>query len=284
MIEFSASDLDDQSMKEYRSKSVFNIEYFKGDFSRVTYVLSSDLEKSHLDFLEDGSEMVAIDTEWNPNTELGIDSPPHLIQIGTSKGALIIHIEKNLSKEFIEMFKVYIESHKFVEKGSLDVKKILLLLGEDTKCDFDNIELSRLEPYDYPKNFTKMVNYFVGQPVKKFKNKKITCSAWDKYPLTKEQIIYAAFDVVALYKCISKFPDPYLEEFETACTVKVSDHEHFYRHLKKHYLSCIQRVVQNLNNPERFRIHFKSKNKLLWFLKNCNPKFNVKRLDQPIRW
>ena len=51
-----------------------------------------------------------------------------------------------------------------------------------------------------------MVLKFAGQPEMNFKDKKVSRSNWNADKLTMKQVLYAAFDVVSLYKCFPSFP------------------------------------------------------------------------------
>jgi ribonuclease D len=53
-----------------------------------------------------------------------------------------------------------------------------------------------------------MILDFASKPSAEFKDVRITTSNWGTNTLTMRQILYAAFDVVALVQCYPNFPPP----------------------------------------------------------------------------
>ena len=257
------------------SNNVFHIEFFPGVFTRVHYVLSSDLQKDHLDYLEDGSRTVAIDTEWFPFGPMKHNCPPDVIQLATTKGCLIIHVQKSSLKKNWNLLKNFVNNHKFIEKGNSDEIKMKTLLGKGITYDFENIEMTRLQPYMYSMNFMNMVRRFVGEPSYEFKDKKISKSRWNCLPMKQTQLVYAAFDVASLILCLPNFPSPIIEKPNTATNVRVHSHEHFYNYLMENYKDSIQSIILNTENSNEIRICFSSKEKKQEFKEGCNLEFIV---------
>jgi len=188
--------------------SEFLVEFFPGEFTKVRLVESGYLSRDDLVWIDDLSEKLALDTEWEPFIH---NAPISVIQIGSTKGALLIHIINNIDPSFIDIMRDFISKHKFISKGcSQDISKLKNMFGLAINYDIEDIETTRLRPHLFSPNFQSMVEEFARKPSIPFKDKRITLSEWSKH-LSQAQCTYAAFDVVALVKCFPNFPESYNE-------------------------------------------------------------------------
>ena len=65
-----------------------------------------------------------------------------------------------------------------------------------------------------------MVLKFAGKSTGKFKDKRISCSNWNAKNLRKIQVIYSAFDVVALYRCYLNFHKIMISQYNQPDTMQ----------------------------------------------------------------
>ena len=72
----------------------------------------------------------------------------------------------------------------------------------------EDIAKTRLAPYGYSENFVKMTKEFAGESCAEFKDSEMTMSNWAAEKLTIRQVLYAAFDVVAIFACYPNFKPP----------------------------------------------------------------------------
>ena len=140
---------------------------------------------------------IALDLEWHPDSR-GTKNKACLFQIGTCSRVLVIrYIGENC--EDGELLKNFLVSHKFIGKGIFfDLKK----LYERFNVSFNNIldmERAYLRPNHIPYGFAKMCDALGVKATAEYKNKKVSVSNWDASDLSKQQVLYSAFDVVGLY-------------------------------------------------------------------------------------
>lgn len=180
-----------------------SIEFYP-NYIMPVLLISADCEnlKQHLEEICNDDEPIALDLEWNDYISL--------FQFCTSKGCLIIR--NHQPKENI-IIRSFLESHSFYGKGNHnDRQKLAQMFGDTFKIALEDVEQTRLIPNNCSINFIKMSEEFAGKSTAVFKDKEMTFSDWDTETLTMRQVMYAAFDVVALVKCYPNFPAP---EFAT---------------------------------------------------------------------
>ena len=183
---------------------LFNIEYFPGEFSKVLLTSKDDPKLPELLREIDDGGILTLDLEWKP--DFGCFNHIALFQIGSSKGALLI---RQLDVTPSPVLREFIESHKFIGKGTFnDRKKLTHLFGKSLKINMEDVEKTRLIPYNHSLRFDDMVETFYGVSTVPFKDKEISISNWMNENLTLPQFLYAGFDAISLYKCIDKFPPP----------------------------------------------------------------------------
>ena len=180
-----------------------SVEFFKNKFFFVTLlsVNSNDLNNKLSKI--DVNDPIALDLEW--------DEELCLFQFCYSNDVLIIRHPKGPGNETLFNF---MKTHKFFAKGTHNDR---IKLKEKFGFDFDNeiiedIAETRLIPNDHSLNFMKMTLEFAGEPTAIFKDIKITKSDWDAAELSMRQVLYAAFDVVALYEAYPNFPEPTIKK------------------------------------------------------------------------
>lgn len=174
------------------------IEFFKNQFTTVQLIQSNNPNINKiLQKINDNNPM-ALDLEWNPYQPKKVD----LFQICSSKGALII---KNVDNS--EVLKSFLQEHSFVMKDMSNDKKMLSqTFGKKFNLgNVDDIAVTVLRKNKLDENFGMMVKRFAdAEPTAEFKKKSVTKSDWSGM-ITNEMLIYAAYDVVALYKCMPNF-------------------------------------------------------------------------------
>ncbi|KAH0792520.1 3'-5' exonuclease family protein [Histomonas meleagridis] len=98
---------------------------------------------------------------------------------------------------------------KLLDRSMVNDKKQLRKKFNSTFSEnLEDIAITRLIPYGHSENFVHMTHQFAGIPKAEFKDIKITKSNWEAPTLTVRQVLYAAFDVVALYVAYPNFPPP----------------------------------------------------------------------------
>ena len=91
----------------------------------------------------------------------------------------------------------------------IDRKKLIQLFNS---CfNFEDIERTRITSKKISSKFDLLVRNLVGEPAAQFKNKRISLSCWSNWPLTAEQILYAAFDAYATRLMWEAFVTKYKE-------------------------------------------------------------------------
>ena len=191
----------DSYEKQYWNINVTkNVEYFQNDFYKVT--LTSVTSPDFPNFLNeiDVNEPIAIDLEWK--TELC------LFQFCYGNRVIII---RHPSGDGDLTLYNFLLTHTFFGKGTKnDRKQLSKKFGEGIldELELEDIETTRLSPYNHSINFVKMTLQFAGEPTTNFKEEKTTRSNWEASLLTVKQILYAGFDVAALFKCFKNFPEP----------------------------------------------------------------------------
>ena len=175
-----------------------DVEFFPGAvFSVLLTSTEADQFETVLKSYED-NEAMALDLEWE--TELC------LFQFCSSKGVLIV---RHPPGEGNEVLRAFLRRNKFYAKGIHNDKiQLKAKFGEDFAENIEDIAATRLAPYNFSENFMAMTKQFAGEPSAIFKDVRITKSDWSLPELSARQILYAAFDVVALYQAYPNFPPP----------------------------------------------------------------------------
>lgn len=194
---------DDPKLEEYDSEEWalmehHRVEFFPHKFFDV-YLISTDIP-NFPEFLGkiDLKDPISLDLEW--------DDELCLFQFCIKDQVLVIRHPPGPGNKILFNF---LSNHKFYAKGTTNDKKMLYRkFGCNFEHNIEDISRTRLVPYGYSENFMKMCLQFAGQPTAEFKDKKITLSQFSGPILTKRQVLYAAFDVVALCMSYPNFPQP----------------------------------------------------------------------------
>lgn len=174
-----------------------SVEFFPNIFFLVRLIkVNSPKLENYLHELE-GEETIALDLEW--------DDELSLFQFCSCKKVLIIRHPLGEGNQVLQNF---LKSHKFYAKGIHNDKiKLKEKFGQTFQENIEDIAKTRLVPHRFSENFMKMTLQFAGTPTAVFKDIRITVSDWsESHELTARQILYAAFDVVALYQAYPNFP------------------------------------------------------------------------------
>ena len=196
---FDADDDKDGQIMDY-GQICFSAE----TFSKV-YLLDAveDFEKFIPQITKD--EVIFVDFEYVPLT-IKEAAPICMFQFCCSSGAFLFRQRTTEKNEVLKNFMSVKNGLKFVAKGIPgDMIRLRLFFGDDFKMNIEDVEVTRLMPYNEPLNFERMVNKFACQPTAEFKDKRISCSNWNAKNLSKIQVFYSAFDVVALYRCYPNY-------------------------------------------------------------------------------
>lgn len=177
--------------------SKYSIEFYPDFVISVLLISTNDLHlQDNLNNIENGEEPIALDLEWEDEI--------CLFQFCSSKGCLIIRHPCGQGNPILRSF---LETHSFYGKGNHnDLQKLTEKFGLTFKIDLEDIERTRLIPNSCSINFIQMSEQFAGQSTAVFKDKEMTFSNWEDETLSMRQVMYAAFDVVALFKCYPNFP------------------------------------------------------------------------------
>jgi hypothetical protein len=177
----------------FPTNKVIGIEFISGEIVSTLVIQDTDDVKSAIEWIEDGSYRIAVDFEWKPEFMESDKNPIILFQFCSSKGALIIRHDPMHPGNAI--LKKFLQSRRFVGKGcQYDHSKLKEKFGEDIGIEI--IDIEQVEGVD--RNIEQKVEKLQGEPVFAFKSKTISISNWEAKQLSTVQILYAAFDVVAL--------------------------------------------------------------------------------------
>jgi hypothetical protein len=148
---------------------------------------------------------LVLDIEWKSFTQ---PLPyPSLYQLTSSPDRVILI--RDLDRHTNPELRSFLSSHSFVGKGtSCDIRQLVRRYGDDFVVSMEDVEETRLGPYGDPLNFEMMVRQFVGEPCTAFKRKAVSLSNWETRTLSVEQVLYAAYDVHALFLAYENFPPP----------------------------------------------------------------------------
>lgn len=221
---FEGKDIDLGTMSA-SAIQLYNPHWKHGETKKVKYFAEYDpvdvtllsvtdpsLESSLLNLVD--GDPIALDLEWRQGNG-GINIPVNVYQLCTTKGCLVVHDVQEVPPIALRNFLSSSSGNKFISKGcGNDRINLMKRFGEDFVIDMEDVERSRLAPYGHSLNFVQMVRKFAGEPLMEIKNKRVTMSCWNNTELSVKQVLYAAFDVVSLYKCIPNFPEarPYREK------------------------------------------------------------------------
>lgn len=202
MISFGEDQLslDDLGLVLWEDGEKKQVAFFKNEFVPIEVISVENINlESKLNEILDGNPM-SIDFEWKPDPDIEHLNPIGLFQFCSSKGILIV---TNLSYEPSPVLENFITTHQFFGKGmGYDQKKLLNMFGH--VFVFEDIETTRLHPNGITCSFVGLVEEFIGEPAAQFKDKHISMSDWSQRPLTVKQVLYASFDVYAMYLCRQK--------------------------------------------------------------------------------
>jgi hypothetical protein len=172
------------------------VEFFQGINTKVT-LLSTDAEheialKARLDAL-DGKTPLIMDLEW-----YAWGRGPKVISLyqfcASANEVLLV---RDLGSEKSGLLTSFLERNAFVGKGCAN-DKINLRSRYGFVPKLDDLE-DWLRCHQLPLNFEKMYLRFAGHPMGEFKDRSITMSDWDQDVLTDDQVLYAAFDAIAIF-------------------------------------------------------------------------------------
>lgn len=202
VIRFKKTPLAILSANPWSETGFVGVEFFPGSVVsvRVTSV-REPIFANLLRWVDDGRKLM-LDLEWRPDE--GNNHLPCIFQIGSTHGVLIIRHPPELPAD--QRLKRFLSTHEFYMKGMFcDSEKLKLRFGQDFPLhQFEDIEQTILIPRQLPRNFSRMVKQCArSRPCDSFKDKTITLSNWEQPTLTKGQVLYAAFDVVALAEVIA---------------------------------------------------------------------------------
>jgi hypothetical protein len=204
-ISFDNPDLSPFSEITWPENSLHHVEFYAGEFIPVhlTSVRSRDFPDL-LGSIEDGGP-IAFDLEWRPDGG-GPDHPFCLIQLATSKGVLVVRYPPRDPPN--AALRAFLTSHTFYGKSiSEDRRKLVGRFGADFPLsNFLDIEWQILVPSKVPVGFEKMLDHCGLSARVSTKDRRVSVSNWAAATLTAQQVLYAAFDVIALTKMAAKFP------------------------------------------------------------------------------
>ncbi|EAY01345.1 3'-5' exonuclease family protein [Trichomonas vaginalis G3] len=178
--------------------------FFKGRVSLI-YLTSVDHPefKEHLKLI-DIDDPICIDFEWRVSYSSKFQNHISLFQFATDNCALLI---RHLPPQPSEILKEFLETHSFIGKSTgNDMRKLKDLFGTDINVKIEDIASNRLCPHGFSRNFHDMVATFVGPPLFSIKDKTVTLSNWERPKLAIIQVLYAAFDVIALSFSLPRLP------------------------------------------------------------------------------
>lgn len=233
--------------------SVAEVEYFPGEFD--TLVLESvdhpGFEKA-LQWLDNGTERIAIDLEWKPNFDKTRgEYPASVFQMSTPGRIVVLRHPADLAGN--EILKKFLMSHKFIAKGCKNDKvKMQQKFGPDFSIDMLDFEKLYLQPNGFSSNFDAMVVEFYKNSSIEFKDKNVTCSNWQADVLTTQQVLYAGFDASALMKsyinALKRYPNAE-KELQDKSKNKASNVAESQRNLrnKKHKSELYEKFRSYLN-------------------------------------
>ena len=188
---------------EWAPQTTKFVEFFPFYFSKVTFVQSDSPDLLKFLYQIDDGYPVFFDLEWKPDRD-GSHNDISVMQFATSKGVVILQLVPGVNNPNILAF---INHHKFIGKGThFDRYKLFRKYGQSLHLELEDVEVTRLKPRGLSLNFDEMVLQHAGNPTIPFKDKSITLSDWSAPILSTPQILYAAFDVVALQHVAAKLP------------------------------------------------------------------------------
>jgi hypothetical protein len=174
------------------------LEFFPTFYTPVRLICVTDPAFSEiLRDLDDGSRL-ALDIEWQPDESPTSAHLPSVFQIASSKGVLII--QHPVTEPASPVLREFLIQHLFYSKGMwMDRIKLGLRFGSNFPLhQFEDIEDSLLKPNRFSLNYQRMLADWAPTPTALFKDAQIQMSDWSSKSLTVAQVMYAAFDVVAL--------------------------------------------------------------------------------------
>ena len=215
-ISWKVNEFHDVEFFPNKITRVYLISNQNRDMENILKQLETDDDDDHKNSQDIST--IAIDLEWEYGklcliqfcannicviirlfTDEDLQNHPELILYGEDDFALL---QKNN-----QILKGFLNTHKFYGKGMHNDKKMLLTYFDSSfSNNFEDIEKTRLSPYNLSRNFNQMTLKFAGEPTASFKVIEMTKSDWSVPELSFRQVLYAAFDTVALFYCYPNFP------------------------------------------------------------------------------
>ncbi|EAX92087.1 3'-5' exonuclease family protein [Trichomonas vaginalis G3] len=261
---------------------VAEVEYFPDEFDKL--VLESidhpGFEKA-LEWLDDGTDRIAIDLEWKPNFDKTRgEYPASVFQMATPHKIVVLRHPADLPGN--EILKKFLMTHKFIAKGcKTDRTKMQQKFGPDFSIDLLDFERLYLIPNGFSSNFDAMVVEFYKNSSIEFKDKNVTCSNWQADVLTTQQVLYAGFDATALMKsyinAVKRYPNA-IEDFLNRSKTKADNQSKEAKNLrnKKHKSELYEHFRGYLNEMMPLNA-----GKAYWLSRNFWPLFNKKEKEHP---
>ncbi|OHT10769.1 hypothetical protein TRFO_19914 [Tritrichomonas foetus] len=181
------------------------VEFFEGIKTKVILVDSYDDLTKYFEIMKK-DDFLFIDFEYKPSTKSSPTNYISLYQICYSQGVVVIKQNTKKPSDQLRNFLSKESGNKFIGKGiNGDLTKLKQTFGDDFSINLEDIEITRLAPKNESLNFDAMVLKYARKPAADFNDKKITLSNWAAPKLSIAQVVYASFDVVALFYCFPNF-------------------------------------------------------------------------------
>lgn len=196
-------DFDFDNYDEWLIGNMYNVEFFAGRITKVLLLdANSDISKYIKKMMTD--TVIFLDLKYSKKSK---NTPEiSLFQFCSSAGAYIFKQTQKEPNDQMKNFMRLENKVKFVGKGINGyVQRLKNFFGDDFLINIEDIELTRLIPYKYSTDFDAMVLKFASKPEVQFDDQNINKLDWNSKNYSMKQIIFAAFNVVALYHCYQNF-------------------------------------------------------------------------------
>lgn len=237
----SESDFDGYEQRNWLINDCYNIEFFPGCLSPVILLDANTNITKYLQMMA-SDPIIFIDFEYVMPYKRA--PPICLYQFCCKYGVFLFKQTRMNFNGQLKNFLIKSSGHKFFAKGIYgDMIRLREMFGDDFEIDIEDVEETRLNPYNESCNFDAMVIKYAGEPKAHFKDKTVSRSNWNKVKLSMKQVIYSAFDVVSLFHCYPNFK-PY------RCNFYAFNDENTDFDPKKMFNDYIISVNGKLKNPE----------------------------------